>query len=98
MTKEDRRKTFLVILIIAVLAAGVAVNEEARQLSARERLSRGDYYDRLQAKCDDGCCEASVNAMRQTRAKIQMTGGCGANETADMLKCESSYRWCEPAR
>jgi hypothetical protein len=98
MTKEDRRKTFLVILVIAVLAAGVAVNEEARQMSARERLSRGDYYDQLLSRCEDGCCEASVSRMRQTKAKIQETGGCGPSEKADMLKCATTYRWCEPAK
>lgn len=98
MTKEDRRKTFLVILVIAVLATAVTLNEEARNLSAKEKLSRGDYYDRLQASCEDGCCEASVAHMRKTRATLQPEGGCGAGETADMLRCISSHRWCEPAK
>jgi hypothetical protein len=99
MTKSEQRKAFFVVLVIAVLAAAVATNEDARQLARQDRLSRGDYYDRLEASCGgSGCCEASVTQMRQTRAKLQPTGGCEAGETADMLRCHESYRWCEPAK
>lgn len=98
MTKPERRKVFLVILVIAVLAAAVSTNEEARQLARRERLSKGNYYDQLEAACDSGCCEASVERMRRARATTQPANGCGAGETADMLRCPGSYRWCEPAK
>jgi hypothetical protein len=98
MTKSDRRKTFLVILVIALLSTAVAMNEEARQLARSERLSKGDYYDRLEAQCRDGCCESSVDRMRQARARVQPSDGCGPGETADMLRCHGSYRWCEPAK
>lgn len=97
MTKEERKKAFLVILTIAVLSTAVTMNREARDLARRERLSRGDYYDQLESRCDSSCCEASVERMRQARATVQPSGGCAAGETADMLRCIDSYRWCEPA-
>lgn len=74
------------------------MNEEARQLSRNDRLLRGDFYDRLEARCDDACCRASVDQMRLVGASLQSQSGCAAGETADMLRCYSSYRWCEPAQ
>ncbi len=95
MNQKERRKVFLVALGISLLAAAVVMNEEARETARGNRVNRaGDYYSRLEARCEDSCCRSSVAEMRVVRGTVQATGGCGAGESADMLPCATSYRWC----
>ncbi len=71
------------------------MNEEAREAARGNRPGYGnDYYSRLEARCEDSCCRSSVAEMRVTRATVQSVGGCDAGESADMLPCATSYRWC----
>ena len=95
MTKKERRKTFLVALGIAILTAAVMTNQEARETLRGNRPTRGgDYYSRLESQCADSCCRSSAAEMRLVRGTIQPVGGCAGGQSADMLPCASSYRWC----
>jgi hypothetical protein len=94
MTKDERRKGFAVALVIAVLAAAVVMNEDARREARHWQKGPAAYYAMLEESCGDGCCRASVDEMRRAQAEIQPPTGCPAGESADMLHCASSYRWC----
>jgi hypothetical protein len=95
MTKNERRKGFLVALVIAILAAAVAMNQDARDQARHWRDASRGYYAQLDDACQDDCCRSSVDTMRRDHALAQPADGCPAGESAEMLRCASSYRWCE---
>lgn len=55
-------------------------------------------YDALLKKCEGGtgCCKASVERMKQTKAILQSDNKCPQGYTPNTLKCITSYAWCEP--
>lgn len=60
-------------------------------------------YNRLAKDCEQrgskSCCLASVLAMR--RGGFQPAPpeeSCPAGTSRNMMRCEDSYQWCEPAR
>ncbi len=63
------------------------------------------YYQALQDECQTqqsvSCCEASVDRMEKGGFQRDISGltenyGCPPGYNANMLRCFSSYRWCEP--
>lgn len=59
-----------------------------------------NYYDRLANDCksreDEGCCRASLGAMRYGGYLLMPPEGCPAGYKSDRMRCMDSYRWCEP--
>lgn len=55
-------------------------------------------YDRLLKQCDigTGCCKASVDRMRASNAILKTAEKCPSGYIPNMLKCITSYQWCEP--
>ncbi|MFH2204224.1 MAG: hypothetical protein ABIJ96_13985 [Elusimicrobiota bacterium] len=60
------------------------------------------YYGRLEKDCrghtEDSCCLASVARMRTNGWEEAEEGKCPDGHQRDMLKCESSLRWCVPVK
>lgn len=57
------------------------------------------YYDELSQKCSgDNCCLNSVKRMESKKAIVSSNGECPDGYKADMLRCISSYKWCEPLK
>jgi hypothetical protein len=77
---------YFVIVVVANLALCAAANTEY-------------YYDKLASGCKkNGCCLASVKAMREGNYTIAPQEGCSPGHQRNMMRCIDSYRWCEPMR
>lgn len=82
---------FVVFLIIFSLG-GCSTPNEVSQWT--------DYYKELAEQCmgktSYSCCMSSVRSMEQGDYKIEPETGCPDGFQRNMLKCESSFKWCEP--
>ena len=66
------------------------------------------YYNKLRSGCRnntwtgnniDECCQSSVDAMESSKGIMLdpvLTVECPEGYTKNMMKCPSSYQWCEP--
>jgi hypothetical protein len=76
--------------------------------SAAQPILDKAYYNKLRSGCRnntwtgadmDGCCQSSVDAM-EARKGIQhdpvLTVECPEGYSKNMMKCASTYQWCEP--
>ncbi len=55
------------------------------------------YYKQLADQCKgSSCCLASVDSMYSTNATLSPSNGCPVGTNGNMLRCEDSYKWCEP--
>jgi hypothetical protein len=55
-----------------------------------------DYKAMRRACAGDGCCLASVESMERNQGILANAEACPKGMSPNMLKCVSSYRWCEP--
>jgi len=86
-------KRGLSVFIMLILLVGCS-NSRRREPSS--------YYTNLREVCreksDENCCLVSVNAMESNYAKIAPKEGCPDGYRREMLKCMSSFAWCERKR
>jgi hypothetical protein len=93
-----RRLLASVLLALSLGAGGCAPPKEAVPPAGKPLT----LYDRLAKDCDTrgskSCCLASVLAMRRGGFQpASPEGNCPAGTTRNMMRCEDSYQWCEPA-
>ncbi|MDP7081135.1 MAG: hypothetical protein QF415_14665 [Candidatus Undinarchaeales archaeon] len=56
------------------------------------------YYQQLADQCKgSSCCLSSVDSMYRMNATLSPPNGCPPGTQGNMLRCEDSYKWCEPA-
>ena len=57
-----------------------------------------NYYNLLEKKCNgDNCCLSSLKTMRANNYKeADKNGNCPEGFFMNMMKCITSYQWCEP--
>ena len=55
------------------------------------------YYQQLADQCKgSSCCLSSVDSMYRTNSTLSPPAGCPPGTQGNMLRCEDSYKWCEP--
>lgn len=55
------------------------------------------YYQQLADQCKgSSCCLSSVDSMYRTNATLSPPKGCPSDTQGNMLRCEDSFKWCEP--
>jgi hypothetical protein len=90
MVDYENMKEFPLKLFLIVFAANLTLGAAA---------DTEDYYDKLASGCkNNGCCLASVKAMRKGNYTIAPQEGCPPGHQRNMMRCIDSYRWCEPMR
>ena len=100
-------KTLLGILLFTgmgtIIIGGVYIigehykNKASNQIMKPVDQETENYYDLLEKKCDDSCCLSSSKRMRANNyKKADKNGKCPEGFYMDMLKCVTSYQWCEP--
>lgn len=110
--KSHNKKVYFTIVIIFTAIAiglflGIAIivnNYKCPQvyknllIDKKEKvIEKEDYYDVLEKRCDgDGCCLASLKAMKDNNYKeADKNGKCPEGFNGNMMKCITSYQWCE---
>ena len=87
----------IILLLLAffpITASAQPVLDDAYYNNLRKACKNNSWFNAV-----DSCCESSVDTMESLKA-IQhdpiLTVECPEGYTKNMLKCESSYQWCEP--
>ncbi|HBR15818.1 MAG TPA: hypothetical protein DD723_09830 [Candidatus Omnitrophica bacterium] len=59
-----------------------------------------EYYQGLSKECakGDGCCQQSVNHMSKHQYPVMPEEGCPEGFQQNLLRCITSYTWCEPIK
>ncbi len=100
-------RLFLCIAAFVFIAAPASADIRESDASYYDRLmktcevnERKDWRDFLLyvPQPRDSCCAASVNAMKNVRAKpADAQGNCPKGFQKNMLKCITTKTWCEKA-
>lgn len=104
MSKNKKNVIVITIIILIIIisvfyffASGFYYN-----MGLEREISRySSYYQKLAKGCQDGCCLTSVEQMALTNSQLAPgdtlgESGCPEGTTPNMLKCPTSYRWCDP--
>lgn len=87
----------LIVVILAAIAGGVIFSYQYWWLPKQGMPEINEYYKDLANKCESkSCCLESVNRMVAGNYKLSPEKGCPEGFQGNMLRCESSYKWCEP--
>lgn len=85
----------LVVVCILSLNAYVYLGKKAEVSSFKD-----SYYGVLARQCENkasfNCCMASVRAMKNGNYKLSDNNTCSDGFTQNMMKCISTFKWCEP--
>jgi hypothetical protein len=85
------------ILIFAVLFLGSIFYLFNKLNKTKTKDSVKTYYEILKEGCDnEGCCLSSVKFMEEGNFTEAKDGSCPDGFKSNMLRCISSYKWCEP--
>ena len=91
-----KKKFLLLAMLFPLTAAAQPVLDDAyyNKLRTACRSSSTSWFDDV-----DNCCQTSVDTM-QTHKAFQLdpalTVECPEGYAKNMLKCASTYQWCEP--
>jgi len=102
-------KILLAILLFTgmgtiIIGGGYIIGEYYKNITSNQVIKPIDqeenYYDVLEKKCNnDGCCLASLKAMRENNYKeADENGKCPDNFNGSMMRCTTSLKWCEPIK
>ena len=99
--KKKRNKN-LIILIWIVVGLLILLAAEFIYLSKKsDDVVLPEYYKNLSQQCStqpaSSCCLASINTMSEGGFELATGSSCPAGFKSNILKCEDSLTWCEPA-
>jgi hypothetical protein len=102
---KNKKKIWTVIAISGAAAFLILLTFSYRNLNMSIQVSDFEtsssdefkYYNDLSSQCEgDECCLASVNSMFKGGYKLATDGQCPEGYDISMLRCITSYKWCEP--
>ena len=103
-------KTLLAVLLFAgmgtiIIGGGYIIWEYSKNIVENKIVKPVDqetenYYNLLEKKCNgDNCCLSSFKTMRDNNYKeADKNGKCPEGFFMNMMKCITSYQWCEPIK
>ncbi len=85
---------FLLHFLLFSCTAGVAKNP-----SPIDDVDVRDYPELIKRCNENSCCVSSAKHIQQNKGFVlKEDATCPENYQRDMLKCISSYKWCEPVK
>jgi len=91
----------IILIILSLSACSINIDKKNKIHESEWKIitTSEDYYQKLRDKCkvNEGkdCCLSSVDEMEAKQAKIKPENGCWKWMKMNLLRCLSSYQWCE---
>lgn len=98
---------FLMFIISGCDIINAPANSDNNQIQSQTNPATGtqatlNYYDDLEKQCQTkpgaNCCLNSVARMRAGNFKLEEEGGCPIDYEHQMLLCQDTLIWCQPAK
>ncbi len=107
---NPKKILIIAIVVLGLIATSIYIlvtSENNSRLIENQNIQNTDvdntqnYYNELanvcKAKQSEGCCLASVEAMKASNYRLVPQEGCPVGYQPNMMQCIDSYRWCQPA-